>query len=50
VGGGCSPTPTRTGPRIGVNYQQIPVNAPAAPVHSYSTDGAMRIRNVSDPV
>jgi catalase len=50
VGGGCSPTPTRTGPRIGLNYQQIPVNAPAAPVHSYSTEGAMRIRNVSDPV
>jgi catalase len=33
-----------------VNYQQIPVNAPVAPVHSYSKDGAMRIRNVSDPV
>lgn len=50
VGGGYSPTPTRTGPRIGMKYQQIPVNAPAAPGHSYSTDGAMRIRNVSDPV
>jgi catalase len=36
--------------RIGVNYKQIPVNAPKANVHSYSKDGAMRIHNVSDPV
>jgi catalase len=36
--------------RIGANYQQIPVNAPKAPVHSYSKDGAMRINNVTDPV
>jgi catalase len=36
--------------RIGVNYKQIPVNSPKAPVHSYSKDGAMRIHNVSDPV
>ena len=36
--------------RMGVNYQQIPVNAPQAPVHSYSKDGAMRINKVSDPV
>ncbi|MGO1344178.1 catalase [Chromohalobacter japonicus] len=36
--------------RLGVNYKQIPVNAPQAPVHSYSKDGAMRINNVSDPV
>ena len=36
--------------RMGVNYKQIPVNAPKAPVHSYSKDGAMRIHNVSDPV
>jgi catalase len=36
--------------RIGVNYQQLPVNAPTAPVHSYSKDGAMRYQNVSDPV
>ena len=36
--------------RLGVNYQQIPVNAPTAPVHSYSKDGAMRMQNVSDPV
>jgi catalase len=36
--------------RIGVNYQQLPVNAPKSPVHSYSKDGAMRYHNVSDPV
>ncbi|WP_255471137.1 catalase [Pantoea sp. B_10] len=36
--------------RLGVNYKQIPVNAPQAPVHSYSKDGAMRINPVSDPV
>jgi catalase len=26
------------------------VNSPKVPVHSYSKDGAMRVRNVSDPV
>jgi len=36
--------------RLGVNYQQIPVNAPIAPVHAYSKDGVMRIDKVSDPV
>jgi catalase len=36
--------------RLGVNYKQIPVNAPEVPVHSYSKDGAMRVVNVSDPV
>jgi catalase len=36
--------------RLGVNYKQIPVNRPKAPVHSYSKDGAMRIHNVTDPV
>ena len=36
--------------RLGVNYKQIPVNAPQVPVHSYSKDGAMRVVNVSDPV
>jgi catalase len=36
--------------RLGVNYKQIPVNSPVVPVHGYSKDGAMRIRNVSDPV
>ena len=36
--------------RLGVNYKQIPVNEPVAPVHAYSKDGAMRIVNASDPV
>jgi catalase len=36
--------------RLGGNYQQIPVNEPTAPVHSYSKDGAMRIHNAADPV
>jgi catalase len=36
--------------RLGVNYQQIPVNQPRVPVHSYSEDGAMRMQNVTDPV
>ena len=36
--------------RLGVNYKQIPVNRPTAPVHSYSKDGGMRVENVSDPV
>ena len=36
--------------RLGVNFRQIPVNRPKAPVHSYSKDGAMRIDPVSDPV
>ena len=36
--------------RLGVNYMQIPVNRPKAPVHSYSKDGAMRTENVADPV
>jgi catalase len=36
--------------RLGVNYKQIPVNAPRVPVHSYSKDGAMRVVNVTDPV
>ncbi len=36
--------------RLGVNYKQIPVNTPKAPVHSYSKDGAMRVKKVSDPV
>jgi catalase len=36
--------------RLGVNYKQIPVNAPVVPVHSYSKDGVMRVKNVSDPV
>jgi len=37
--------------RIGANFAQLPVNAPkAAPVHSYSRDGAMRYENPGDPV
>ncbi len=36
--------------RLGVNYRQIPVNTPHAPVHSYSKDGAMRIIPAIDPV
>ena len=36
--------------RLGVNYTQIPVNAPVAPVHAYTKDGVGRIHNVSDPV
>ncbi|MFC9768704.1 catalase [Rhodococcus jostii] len=36
--------------RIGANYNQLPVNAPTTPVHSYSKDGAMRYRTVADPV
>jgi catalase len=36
--------------RLGVNYKQIPVNAPKVEVHSYSTAGTMRIKPVSDPV
>ena len=29
--------------RLGVNFNQIPVNAPKCPFHSYHRDGAMRI-------
>jgi catalase len=36
--------------RLGVNYKQIPVNSPKVEVNSYTKDGAMRVRNVSDPV
>jgi len=36
--------------RLGVNYKQIPVNAPKCPVHSYSKGGTMRSHNASDPV
>jgi catalase len=28
--------------RLGVNFNQIPVNAPKCPFHSYHRDGAMR--------
>jgi catalase len=36
--------------RMGVNYKQIPVNRPKAPVHSYSKDAAIRVENVFNPV
>jgi catalase len=29
--------------RLGVNFNQIPVNAPKCPLHSYHRDGAMRV-------
>jgi catalase len=35
--------------RIGVNYKQIPVNAPKAEVHNYSKDGRMRVHNATEP-
>jgi catalase len=35
--------------RLGVNYKQIPVNAPKCPVHGYTKGGAMRIRDAHDP-
>ena len=33
-----------------MNYKQIPVNAPQAPVHAYSKDGVMRVHNAAEPV
>jgi catalase len=36
--------------RIGVNYRQIPVNAPKNEVNAYSTAGAMRVTPALDPV
>jgi catalase len=36
--------------RLGVNYQQIPVNRPKVEVNAYSKDGAMRVVNATDPV
>lgn len=36
--------------RIGVNHNQIPVNAPKCAVRSYSKDGRMRVIDASDPV
>ncbi len=34
--------------RIGTNYEQLPVNAPTAPLHTYSKDGSMAYR-FNDP-
>ena len=31
--------------RIGANYEQLPVNSPKSPVHSYNKDGAMTYRD-----
>ena len=36
--------------RVGPNAQQLPVNRPRSPVHSYNRDGAMRYDNPGDPV
>ena len=37
--------------RIGANYQQLPINAPKAAVHSYNKDGPMTYRHAgSQPV
>jgi catalase len=37
--------------RIGANYEQLPINAPKCPVHSYNKDGAMTYRhNGAQPV
>jgi catalase len=37
--------------RIGTNYEQLPINAPRSPVHSYNKDGAMTYRHAgSQPV
>jgi catalase len=37
--------------RIGPNYQQLPVNAPRSPVHTYNKDGPMTYRHAgSQPV
>lgn len=36
--------------RLGVNYKQLPVNAPKTPVRGYVKGGTMRYRLASDPV
>ncbi|WP_343345056.1 catalase [Sphingomicrobium sp. XHP0239] len=36
--------------RLGTNYKHIPVNAPIAPVNSYTRGGAMQIKKNEDPV
>lgn len=36
--------------RLGSNYRQIPVNQPHSPVHSYTKDGQMSMKNATDPV
>ncbi|MEA2598496.1 MAG: catalase, partial [Thermomicrobiales bacterium] len=34
--------------RVGANYEQLPINAPLCPVHSYSKDGPMAFRHAGD--
>ena len=34
--------------RIGPNYEQLPVNRPQCPVHSYNKDGAMTYHHAGD--
>jgi catalase len=34
--------------RVGTNYQQLPINAPHVPVHSYNKDGAMTYRHAGN--
>jgi catalase len=34
--------------RIGPNYEQLPINAPKCPVHSYSVDGPMTYHHKAD--
>ncbi|MDQ8043700.1 MAG: catalase, partial [Solirubrobacteraceae bacterium] len=34
--------------RIGTNYEQLPINAPKSPVHSYNKDGHMTFRHAGD--
>ena len=34
--------------RIGPNHQQLPINAPKVPVHSYNKDGSMTYRHSGD--
>jgi catalase len=36
--------------RVGANAQELPVNRPRSPVHSYNRDGQMRYENPPDPV
>ena len=34
--------------RIGANYEQLPINSPKAPVHSYNQDGPMTFHHSGD--
>ena len=34
--------------RIGPNYEQLPINRPQCPVHSYNKDGAMTYHHAGD--